>query len=125
MGRVVKYKAQLVARDFSQEYGIDYWETFTPMIRLDALRTMLTLAAIKNLNIQQLNIKGAYLHGDLEEEIYMLQPPGFEDKTRRVCKLIHSLYGLKQSGQAWYFKFKNIHETHGFKQIDVEHCLYI
>ena len=90
---IVKHKARLVARGFSQEYGIDYKETFAPVIRLDALRAMLALAAIKDWDIWQLDIKGAYLHGDLEEEIYMEQPPYFNDQTGKYCKLIHSLYG--------------------------------
>ena len=97
-GAIVKNKARLVAWGFSQEYGIDYKETFAPVIRLDALLAMLALAAIKDWDIQQLDIKGAYLHGDLEEEIYMEQPPYFNDQTGKYCKLIHSLCGLKQSG---------------------------
>lgn len=124
-GNIIKYKVRLVARGFSQEYGIDYKETFAPVIRLDALRAMLALAAIKNLYVQQMDIKGAYLHGNLEEEIYMLQPPGFEDGTGRVCRLVHSLYGLKQSGRAWYFKLREVLESYGFKQVAIEHCLYI
>lgn len=103
-GNVIKYKARLMAHRFSQGYGIDYKETFAPVIWLDTLRAMLALSTIKNLAVQQMDIKGAYLHGDLEEEIYMEQPLDFDDGTGKVCKLIHSLYGLKQSGRAWYFK---------------------
>lgn len=97
-GEIVKYKARLVARGFSQEYGTDYKETFAPVIRLDALRAMLALAAIYGWDIQQLDIKGAYLNGDLEEEIYMMQPPEYDDGSGEVLILVHSLYGLKQSG---------------------------
>lgn len=124
-GNIIKYKACLVACRFSQEYGLDYKETFAPVIRLDALCAMLSIAAIKDLEIQQLYIKGAYLNGDLEEEIYMLQPLEFNDGTSKVCKLIHSLYGLKQSGRAWYFKFRDALEKLGFQQVLVKHCLYI
>lgn len=114
-----------MAHRFSQEYGLDYKETFAPVIRLDALHAMLSIVAIKDLEIQQLDIKGAYLNGDLEEEIYMLQPPEFNDGTSKVCKLIHSLYGLKQSGRAWYFKFQDALKKLGFQQVPVKHCLYI
>ena len=124
-GEIVRYKAQLVARGYSQEYGIDYRETFAPVIRLDALQVVLAIVAIKGWDTRQLDVKGAYLHGDLEEEIYMVQPAEFSDNTDKVCRLIHSLYGLKQSGQAWYFKFKNILLKYGFKQFDVEHFLYL
>ena len=124
-GAIIKYKARLVARGFSQEYRIDYKETFAPVIRLDALRAMLALSAIHGWHVRQLDIKGAYLHGDLEEEIYMIQPPEFNDGTDKVCKLIHSLYGLKQSGRAWYHKFRSILLKYGFEQLSVEHCLYI
>ena len=86
---------------------------------------VLAIAAIKGWDIRQLDVKGAYLHGDLEEEIYMVQPAEFSDNTDKVCRLIHSLYGLKQSGRAWYFKFKNILLKYGFKQLDVEYCLYL
>ena len=87
-----------MAWGFSQEFGVDYRETFAPVIRLDALRLILAVAVIKGWDMQQLDIKSAYLHGKLEETIFILQPPEFEADPRLVCRLIHSLYGLKQSG---------------------------
>ena len=95
------------------------------MIQLDALRLILALATIFGWDMQQMDIKGAYLNGELEETIYMMQPPGYEDGTGAVLLLIHSLYGLKQSGRAWYHKLKEILLKHGFQQVAVEHCLYI
>ena len=86
---------------------------------------MLALSAIYGWDIQQMDIKGAYLNGDLEEEIYMIQPPEYDDNTGKVLLLIHSLYGLKQSGRAWYHKLKQVLLKHGFEQVTVEHCLYI
>ena len=83
-GDIIRYKARLVARGFSQEYGTDYKETFAPVIRLDALRLILALAAIFGWDMQQMDIKGAYLNGELEETIYMMQPPGYEDGTGAV-----------------------------------------
>ena len=100
-----------MAWGFSQEFGVDY-------------RLILAVAMIKGWDMQQLDIKSAYLHGKLEETIFMTQPPEFEADPRLVCRLIHSLYALKQSGRAWYFKFKEVLSKHGFHQLEVEHCLY-
>ena len=97
-GKITKYKARLVAKGFSQIPGIDFTETFAPVLRLDTLRLLLALATKLNLVIHVVNIMGAYLNGTLDEEIYMKQPPGFKDGTDRVCKLARTLYGLKQSG---------------------------
>ena len=113
-----------MAWGFSQEFRVDYRETFAPVIRLDALRLILAVAVIKGWDMQQLDIKSAYLHGKLEEEIFMTQPPGFEADPNLVCKLIHSLYGLKQSGRAWYLKFRDVLSKYGFHQLEVKHCLY-
>ena len=118
-GEIVKYKARLVARGFSQEYGINYKETFAPVIRLDALRVILALAAIHGWDMQQLDIKGAYLNGELKETIFMIQPPEYDDGTGKVLLLLHSLYGLKQSGRAWYHKFREVLLRHGFEQVAV------
>ena len=86
--------------------------------------TPLAMAGIKGWDMQQLDIKRAYLHCRPEEEIFMTHPPGFETDPRLVCKLIHSLYGLKQSGRAWYLKFRDVLSKYGFHQLEVEHCLY-
>ena len=115
----------MVARGFSQECGIDYKETFAPVIHLDALRLILAMSAIHGWDMQQMDIKGAYLNGELKETIFMMQPPGYEDGSKSVLLLIHSLYGLKQSGRAWYHKLKEILLKHNFEQVTVEHCLYI
>ena len=90
------------------------------MIRLDALRVILALAAIHGWDMQQMDIKGAYLNGELKETIFMMQPPGYEGGSKSVLLLIHSLYGLKQSGRAWYHKLKEILLKHNFEQIAVE-----
>ena len=100
-GKISRYKARLVAQGYSQIPGMDYFETFAPVVRHDSLRAMLAIAAIRNLEIRQLDIKGAYLNGDLQEEIYMRQPEGFDDGSGRVCRLYKTLYGLKQSGREW------------------------
>jgi Reverse transcriptase (RNA-dependent DNA polymerase) len=99
-----RYKARLVTKGFSQIHGIDYDETFTPVARLNSLQLLLNLAAIFNWEVHQLDIKTAYLHGDLDEEIYMDQPEGFVKKgeEHKVCHLKKALYGLKQAGRQWY-----------------------
>ena len=99
-GAIIKHKAQLVAQGFSQKPGIDYSNngTFTPVMRFETLRTMLAHLAINNWKLRQFDIKGAYLHGELKEEIYMGQAPGYDDGTGQVYSLKRALYGLKQAG---------------------------
>ena len=104
IGEIVGYKARLVAKGFTQYPGQDYNETYTPVIRMATLRVILALVLIKKLKVQQMDIKGAYLNGILKETIYMQQFKGFDDKTGRVCHLIKTLYGLKQSGWEWNTK---------------------
>ena len=99
-GKIVKYKACLVAQGFLQKPGTDYLDngTFALVMHFETLRTMLANSAIYNWKLRQFDIKGAYLHGELKEEIYMIQAPGYEDNTNKVYHLLRSLYGLKQAG---------------------------
>ncbi|KIO08044.1 hypothetical protein M404DRAFT_78898, partial [Pisolithus tinctorius Marx 270] len=111
-GNVVRYKARLVAQGFSQVEGIDYFDTFAPVATLASIRVVLAMAARSNLELHQIDIKGAYLNGTLtdDEVIYMRQPPGFEsvDHPQKVCRLRKTLYGLKQSGCRWYQRLVEI-----------------
>jgi IS30 family transposase len=102
-GCVIRYKARLVAQGFSQKPGTDYNNdgTFAPVMRFETLCTLLAYAAVNNLKLRQFDVKSAYLHGYLNETIYMNQPPGYNDNSGRVCLLIRSLYGLKQAGNVW------------------------
>lgn len=100
-GDIQRYKARLVARGFTQRKGIDYTETFSPVVRFDSIRAMLAIAASDGLHLRQFDVKTAFLYGDIEENILMKQPEGFDDGTGRVCKLNRSLYGLKQSSRCW------------------------
>lgn len=103
---VPRYKARLVVKGFSQKKGVYFDEIFAPVVKMSSIRVVLALAASLDLEIEQMYVKTAFLHGDLEEEIYMEQPEGFvlRGKEDYVCKLKKSLYGLKQAPRQWYKK---------------------
>ena len=96
-GTTEKYKARLVAKGYRQKEGQDLFDTYSPVTRITSIRTLIAIAAIYNLEIHQMDVKTAFLNGELEEEIYMQQPEGFvvKGQENKVCKLIKSLYGLK------------------------------
>lgn len=100
-----RYKARLVARGFSQKYGIDYSETYSPVAKLDTLRTVLAFANQKGMVVHQMDVKTAFLNGSLSEELYMDQAEGFEHGKGLVCRLEKSIYGLKQASRAWNDRF--------------------
>ena len=126
-GSVERFKARLVARGFTQSYGIDYQETFAPVAKLNTIRILLSLAVNQDWCLQQLDIKNAFLNGDLEEEVYMEIPPGFEESMAKnqVCKLQKSLYGLKQSPRAWFDRFTKAVLKLGYKQGQADHTLFV
>ena len=101
-----KYKARLVAKSFSQRQGIDYEETFAPTTKMSTIRLVLAMAAQFGWKVHQIDVKSAFLNGDLHEEVYMTQPPGFKvaGKEHRDLSLVKVLYGLKQAPRAWYMK---------------------
>ena len=103
-------KACLVAKGFTQVYGIDFEETFSPVARFETIRILLALAALEDWDIESLNVKTTYLYGELDEEIYMDQPEGYIKKgqERKVCRLLKSLYGLEQSALQWN---KELHKS--------------
>ena len=103
-GIVTRNKARLVAKGYSQQDGIDFDETFSPVDRLEAIRSFLAYAAHANFKVYQMDVKSAFLNGELEEEVYVQQPPSFEDPNfpEFVYRLLKALYGLKQAPRAWY-----------------------
>lgn len=107
----------MVVKRFTQKYGMDYKETFAPVAKLNTIRILLSVAANLDWPLQQLDIKNAFLNGDLQEEVYMDLPPGFDESgNNQVCRLIKSLYGLKQSPRAWFERFSRVLKTEGYIQ---------
>jgi len=125
-GNLERYKARLVAKGFSQQYGVDYDETFSPVVRHSTLRLLIALAAKLNLDIDQMDIKTAFLNGDLKETVYMKQPESFIQKNNesKVCLLKKSLYGLKQAPRAWYEKIHSVLLNIGLQRLENEPCVY-
>src|SRR4051812_18577006 len=122
-----RYKARLVAKGFSQIPGVDYNDVFSPVVKHSSIRTFFGIVAMHNLELEQLDVKTAFLHGELDEEIYMEQPEGFIEpgKEAFVCKLKKSLYGLKQSPRQWYKRFDSFMMLNEFKRSDFDSCVYI
>jgi hypothetical protein len=115
-----------VAKGFTQREGIDYKETFSLVSCKDSFRIMMALVAHYNLELHQIDVKTAFLNGDLEENVYMAQPKGFvvEGKERMGCRLKKSIYGLKQASRQWYLKFDRTIKAFGFKENIEDNCVY-
>ncbi|UYV73987.1 hypothetical protein LAZ67_11001719 [Cordylochernes scorpioides] len=124
-GEIDRYRARLVGKGFSQRRGIDYKETFAPVVRYDSVRVLLALATVMDMEIMQFDIKTAFLNGDLDEDIYMQIPEGKEVENKNlVCKLKKSLYGLKQSPRIWNEKFTYFLKQFQLTQSQADPCVF-
>ena len=120
------FKARLMAKGYTQKEGVDYEETFSPVAMLKSIRILLSVAACLDYEIWKTDVKMAFLNGYLEESIYMMQPEGFVAKGQqwKVCKLLRSIYGLKQALRSWNLHFDETIKAYGFEQNVDEPCVY-
>lgn len=123
-GKINRYKARLVAKGFSQRQGIDYEETFAPVVRYASIRLLMALAVQYGLKIHQMDAVTAFLQGDIIEDIYVEQPEEFSDGSRKVCKLKKALYGLKQAGRVWNLKLEEGLKSFGLRKSQMDPCIY-
>ncbi|XP_070040209.1 uncharacterized protein [Nicotiana tomentosiformis] len=121
-----RLKARLVAKEYTQIYGLDYGDTFSLVAKIASVRLLISLAAMHRWPLHQLDIKNSFLHGELVEEVYMDQPPGFvaQGESNLVCRLKRSLYGLKQSPRAWFGRFSSVVQQFGMSRSEVDHSVF-
>ena len=126
-GSVNRFKARLVAKGFTQSYGIDYQETFPPVAKLNTVRVLLSLASNLDWPLYQLDVKNAFLNGDLEEEVYREIPPNFDNlvTSNKVYRLKKSLYGLKQSSRVWFDRFTKAVKKCIYNQCQTDHTMFV
>ena len=123
-GEINRHKARLVAQGYSQKQGIDFDDTFAPVAKYNSIRTVLAVANELNLNVHQMDVKTAFLNGDLDTEIYMKQPEGFVNDPSKVCKLRKGIYGLKQAARLWNIKFDCFLKNNEYKASNADPCIY-
>lgn len=126
-GEIDKHKARLVAKGYAQKFGVDYNEVYAPVARWDTIRMIIAVAAYQNWSIYQLDVKSAFLHGELEETVFIDQPQGFMKRGNegKVYKLRKALYGLKQAPRAWFSKIESYFIREGFEKNESEHTLFV
>jgi Reverse transcriptase (RNA-dependent DNA polymerase) len=125
-GTLERYKARLVAKGYTQTYGVDYKETFAPVAKMNTVRTLMSVATNCDWSLFQMDVKNAFLQGDLEEEVYMNLPPGLPvpRESGLICRLKKAIYGLKQSPRAWYGKLSSALVKVGFKKGEADSSMF-
>jgi hypothetical protein len=126
-GQVTRNKARLVCKGYAQVEGINFEETFSPVSRMEAIRLLLAYACSKNIKVYHMDVKSSFLNGELEEEVYIEQPEGFQlsENADYVCKLKKALYGLKHAPRAWYSRLDKYLQQAGFRKGSADNNLYI
>ena len=126
-GSVNRYKARLVAKGYVQKHDINYDETFAPVAKMTIIHVLIVVATAKGWHLHQMDVKNAFLQGELEEQVYLVQPPGFHSRTNTsvVCQLKKSLYGLKQAPRAWNAKITQRLHRMGFATSKSDSSLFI
>lgn len=126
-GSLERYKARLVAKGYHQQPGLDYTETFSPVVKAQTIRIVISIAVTNNWPLLQLDAKSAFLHGALDEEVYMSQPPGFVDPMflTHVCKLHKAIYGLKQAPRAWFQSLSSHLSSMGFRCSTTDSSMFV
>ena len=124
-GFVERYKARLVAKGFTQEYEIDYEETFAPIARISSVRALLAVVATSKWKLFQMDVKNAFLNENLSEEVYMQPPLGLSAELNKVCHIRHALYGLKQAPRAWFAKFNSTISRLGYIASHYDFALFL
>ena len=124
-GSIERYKTRLVVKGFTQKYGIDYEETFAPVARISSVCALLAVAAASKWDLFQMDVKNAFLNGELSEEVYMQPPPGLSVDSNKVCRLRRALYGLKQAPRAWFAKFSSTIFRLGYTASPYDSALFL
>ena len=118
-----RFKARLVTKGYNQKYGIDFEETFSPMVKMTTVRYLLAITASNKWIVHQLDVNNAFLHEDLHEEVYMTMPEGIQNPKNKVCLLRKSLYGLKQTSKQWHAKLLTELRNLGYDQSKNDYSL--